>query len=236
VARRYWKSGGDPLGANAAIEPYAFPSFTIVGIVADTKDWFTGATDATVYVLNDQMPQWSFELVVRTAGDPGKALAAVRAQAQGVDRTQPVYDAKTMEQLFDEQLSGVRLSTWMMGVFAAIALVLAASGVYGVISYSVARRTHEIGIRIALGAVVSEVRRLIVTQAMRPVLAGIALGTAAALALTRIMSNALYGVVALDPATFAGVLLLLAASAFIAGYIPARRASAVDPVVALREE
>jgi putative ABC transport system permease protein len=121
-------------------------------------------------------------------------------------------------------------------VFAAIALVLAASGVYGVISYSVARRTHEIGIRIALGAAVSEVRGLIVTQAMRPVLAGIGLGTAAALALTRIMSNVLYGVVALEPATFAGVLLLLAASAFIAGYIPARRASVVDPVVALREE
>jgi putative ABC transport system permease protein len=236
VARHYWKSIGDPLGANATITPYNFPLFTIVGIVGDTRDWFTNDPDMTVYVLNDQMPQWNLQLVVRTYGDPAKALAAVRVQAQGGDRSQPIYDAKTMEQQFDEQLSGVRLSTWMMGVFALIALVLAASGVYGVVSYSVARRTHEIGVRMALGAAAGEVRRQIVAQALRPALVGTIFGIAAAVVLGRVMSSALYGVVALEPGTFIGVGLLLGASALLAGYIPARRASAVDPVVALREE
>jgi len=124
----------------------------------------------------------------------------------------------------------------MMGVFALIALVLAASGIYGVVSYSVARRTHEIGVRMALGAAAGEVRRQIVAQALRPALAGTVLGIAGALVLGRVMSSALYGVVTLEPGTFVGVGLLLAASALLAGYIPARRACAVDPIVALREE
>ncbi|MBP1598288.1 MAG: hypothetical protein H6Q05_3665 [Acidobacteria bacterium] len=236
VARRCWQSPGDPIGALAAIEPYDFPQFTIIGIVGDTRDWFSGAPEPTVYVVNDQMPQWNVQLVARTAGDPAKALGAVQTQAQGQDRTQPIYDAKTMDQLFDEELSGVRLSAWMMSVFAMIALVLAASGVYGVVSYSVARRTHEIGVRMALGAAGADVRRQIVREALLPAFVGIALGTAAALALTRIMSSVLYGVVALDTGTFAGVGLLLAASAFVAGYLPARRASAIDPIAALRDE
>jgi len=236
VAKRRWQSSGDPVGANATIEPYSFPRFTIIGIVGDTRDWFTGEPEPMVYVLNDQMPQWDFQLVVRTTVDPAKALAAVQAQAQGLDPTQPVYDAKTMDQLFDEQLSGVRLSAWMMGVFAMVALVLAASGVYGVVSYSIARRTHEIGIRMALGGAAADIRRQVVKEALLPAFTGIALGTAAALALTRVMSSVLYGVVALQPGTFAGVGLLLAASALVAGYLPARRASSIDPTVALRAE
>ncbi len=236
AARHYWKAPGDPLGANAAITPYRFPLFRIVGIVGDTRDWFSGEPDTTVYVLNDQMPQWSMQLLARTDGDPAKALPAVRSQAQGGDRNVPVFDVKTMEQRYDEQLSGVRISTWMMTVFAAIALALAASGVYGVVSYTVARRTHEIGVRMALGAAAGEVRRHIVFRALRPALLGIAAGIATALALGRLMSSALYGVVALTPATFAAVGLTLGVSALIAAYIPARRASAIDPVVALRDE
>ena len=227
VARRCWQSPGDPVGANATIEPYDFPQFTIIGIVGDTRDWFTGEPEPTVYVLNDQMPQWSMQLVVRTAGDPAKALGAVQSQAQGLDRTQPIYDAKTMDQLFDEELSGVRLSAWMMSVFAMIALVLAASGVYGVVSYSVARRTHEIGIRMALGAAAADVRRQIVREALLPAFVGIALGTAAALALTRIMSSVLYGVVALEAGTFAGVGLLLGGFGFCRR-IPPRPARLLD--------
>jgi putative ABC transport system permease protein len=124
----------------------------------------------------------------------------------------------------------------MMTVFAGIALVLAASGVYGVVSYTVASRTHEIGVRMALGAAAAEVRRQIVIQALRPAFMGIVTGTATALALSRLMSSALYGVVPLNPATFATVGLILAASALLAAYIPARRAAAIDPIVALREE
>jgi putative ABC transport system permease protein len=236
VARYFWKAPGHPIGATAEIRPYAFPQFTIVGIVGDTRDWFTAAPDRTVYVLNDQMPQWGLQLAVRTYGDPVKALAAVRAQARGGDNSLAIYDAKTMEQQFDEELSGVRISTWMMSVFAAIALVLAASGVYGVVSYSVARRTHEIGVRMALGASGSEVLHHIIAQALRPVLTGAALGLPAAMALTRLMSSALYGVVELTPVTFIGVGLILVLSAVIAGYIPARRATKVDPTVALRYE
>jgi putative ABC transport system permease protein len=236
VAQHCWQALGDPVGASASIKPYDFPTFTIVGIVGDTRDWFTHAPEPTVYVLNDQMPQWSMQLVVRATGDPAKALGAVQAQAQGGDRSQPVYDAKTLNQLFDEQLSGVRMSAWMMSVFAAISLVLASSGVYGVVSYAVARRTHEIGIRLALGAEARDVRRQVVLQALLPASAGIALGTSAALALTRIMSSVLYGVVALEAGTFVAVGLILAAAAFVAGYIPARRASSINPVVALREE
>jgi ABC-type antimicrobial peptide transport system permease subunit len=141
-----------------------------------------------------------------------------------------------MDQLFDEELSGVRLSAWMMGVFAVIALVLASSGVYGVVSYSVACRTREIGIRMALGAEPGGVRRQVVNHALRLAAVGIAIGMAAALSLTRIMSSVLYEVVALQASTFVGVGLLLSASALIAGYIPARRASSVDPLVALRDE
>lgn len=236
AARRSWPSPGDPVGASATIKPYGLPIFTIIGIVGDTKDWFSGEPDPTVYVLNDQMPQWGMQLVARTIGDPAKALGMIQAQAQGGDRTEPIYDAKTMLQLFDEELSGVRLSAWMMGVFAVIALVLASSGVYGVVSYSVACRTREIGIRMALGAEPADVRRQVVMHALQLAGVGIAIGTAAALALTRVMSSVLYEVVALEAGTFVGVGLILAVSAFIAGYIPARRASSVDPIAALRDE
>jgi putative ABC transport system permease protein len=236
AARRSWQSPGDPVGASATIKPYGFPIFTIIGVVGDTRDWFSGEPAPTVYVLNDQMPQWGMQLIARTIGDPAKALGMIKAQAQGGDRTEPIYDAKTMDQLFDEELSGVRLSAWMMGVFAVIALVLASSGVYGVVSYSVACRTREIGIRMALGADPTDVRRQVVMHALQLAAVGIAIGTAAALALTRVMSSVLYEVVALEAGTFVGVGLLLAGSAFIAGYIPARRASSVDPLAALRDE
>jgi putative ABC transport system permease protein len=236
VAKRYWNAPGNPVGANATITPYAFPLFTIVGVVGDTRSLFSGTPEPRVYVLNDEMPQYGLQLVARTYGDPGKSLAAVRAAALGGDRSQPIYNATTMEQHFDDQLSGGRISTWMMGVFAGIALVLAASGVYGMVAYSVAQRTHEIGIRMALGATASSVRRQVIAQALRPALIGTATGLAAAVALMHLMSSALYGVVALEPGTFIVVGLLLASSALIAGYIPARRATKVDPVVALRDE
>ena len=142
----------------------------------------------------------------------------------------------TMEQLLADSSALRRFQTWLFGLFAAVALVIATVGIYGVISYAVSRRTHEIGIRMALGAQAGDVLRMVVRQGMSLTLIGVALGLAAALALTRVMKNLLFNVSATDPATFALIALLLVAVALIASYIPARRATKVDPLVALRHE
>ena len=142
----------------------------------------------------------------------------------------------TMEQLLADSYAPRRFQTWLFGLFAALALVIATVGIYGVISYAVSQRTHEIGIRMALGAQVGDVLRMVASQGMRLALIGVALGLAAALALTRIMKNLLFNVSATDPATFAVIALLMMAVALIASYVPARKATKGDPLVALRHE
>ena len=175
-------------------------------------------------------------LVIRTQGDPTSIIAAVRREVQAIDPNQPVAEVKTLEQWVDTSVATPRYRTMLLGLLALLALVLAATGIYGVMSYSVAQRTHEIGVRMALGARQLDVLKLVVRQGMGLVLIGVALGLLSAIALTRVMSSLLFGVGARDPLTFVVVAMVLSLVAFVACYLPARRATKVDPLVALRYE
>jgi putative ABC transport system permease protein len=174
-------------------------------------------------------------VMVRTTGDPLMLAPAVREQVSAVDKDQPVA-VTTMEQIFADSVGGQRFNMLLLSIFGALALAMAIVGVFGVINYSVAQRTREIGIRIALGAQRRDVLRLIVGQGMILASAGVGLGVVGAFALTRLISGLLFGVSPTDPATFMAVSLLLAGVALVASYIPARRAMNVDPIEALRRE
>jgi putative ABC transport system permease protein len=236
VARRFFTAPGDPLGASVILGGSGLPSLTLVGIVADTKDSFWGELQPAVYVLSTHLPRSSMQLLLRTAGDPLGVAATARAEVQALDPNQPIYALMSAEQNLRDLTAGVRTSASMMSVYAVLALLLAASGIYGVISCSVAQRTQEIGVRIAVGAETRDVLRLVVGESFLVTSIGLTLGLAAAWGLTRLMSSLLYGVIAVDAWTFLGVSLLLATAAFLAAYLPARRAAKVDPMVALRCE
>jgi len=175
-------------------------------------------------------------LLVRTAADPLSMVSAVRSQVQAIDREVPVFNVSTADQILAESLARRQFNMLLLGSFATVALLLAAVGIYGVMSYAVTQRTHEIGIRMALGAQAREVLWLVVRQGMSLTLIGVAAGLVAAFALTRVLKNLLFSVSTTDPATFAGIALLLVGVAFIASYLPARRATKVDPLTALRHE
>ena len=174
--------------------------------------------------------------VIRATSDPASIAASVRRELQAIDPRQPVYNVEPMKRLFSASIAERRFNMLLLVVFAALAALLAASGIYGVISYSVAERTREIGIRLALGAQGSDVLKLITRQGMKLVFIGIALGLLASFALTRLMKSLLFGVNATDPLIFGIVMLMLALVALLACYIPGRRATKVDPLVALRCE
>jgi putative ABC transport system permease protein len=161
---------------------------------------------------------------------------AVRAQVSALDRNVPVSQIKTLRRMIDERISPKRLMTWMLGVFAAAALLLAAVGIYAVMSYAVAQRTHEIGVRLALGAQTRDVLTLVIRQGLKLTIIGMAFGLAGAFALTRALSFFLFGVTATDPITFIGLSFILACVALVACYVPARKAAKVDPMIALRYE
>jgi putative ABC transport system permease protein len=184
--------------------------------------------------LQDAFSNSSF--VIRTTGEPGALAAAVREAAQDVDRGQPVSDIRTMNNIVSDSVTQPRFNVTLLGVFGVIALVLSAAGIYGVTAYTAAQRTHEIGIRMALGARASDVLRLVMRQGLAPAITGLAIGLAAAIGLTRLMKSLLYGVSATDPLTFAVLALLLSGVALVACYFPARRATKVDPMIALRCE
>ncbi|HEX7955639.1 MAG TPA: ABC transporter permease, partial [Pyrinomonadaceae bacterium] len=234
MARRFWPDE-DPLGKRLRIGEN--PWRTVVGVVSDVKNDGLGAeSKPEMFYPLAQSPLPFMTLVVRSDADPAALVAAVRGAVREVDKEQPVYDVKTMEQRVAESVSPQRLTALLVGLFAALAATLAAVGIYGVISYTVTQRTHEIGVRVALGARGVDVLRLVVGQGMRLVLAGVGLGLVGALALTRLVSSFFFGVSAADPAVYGGVSLLLLAVALLACLVPARRAAKTDPMVALRYE
>jgi putative ABC transport system permease protein len=193
----------------------------------------------TIAIMNPTATQGRasyISLMVRTRVRPEALAEAVRKTVWSLDPDQPILQMGAMQARLDEFYAPRRFNMLLFGVFALIALLLAAAGIYGVLAYTVAQRTHEIGIRIALGAQPRDVLWLIVRQGLALTLIGVALGAAAALALTRVLQNLLYGVSATDPATFAGIALLLVGVAFITSFIPARRATKVDPLTSLRHE
>lgn len=178
----------------------------------------------------------SMTLVVRADSDPLRLAPAIRSQVPGVDPHLPVYDVQTMERRLDASMAPRRVNLLLISAFALRALTLAAGGVYGVLACAVTQRTHEIGIRIALGARAADVLKLLAGQGIRPVVAGVALGLSGAWALTRVMAGLLSGVSATDPLVFAGAAVLVAVVALIASYIPARRALPINPTEALRHD
>jgi putative ABC transport system permease protein len=236
-ARRYFREQ-DPIGQQVTFDgPQNARArwITIVGVVADVKQHYAMETEVypAIYVPR-ALP--SMTIVARARDNPLSLLSAVRAEVRKLDRDLPVYNIRTLDQALGATLEPERFTALLLSVFAAVALALAAVGIYGVMSYAVSQRTHEIGIRMALGARRSDVLMMVIGQGMRLTLIGMALGLAAALALTRVMKNLLFEVSAADPATFALIALLLVSVAFIASYIPARRATKVDPLQALRHE
>ena len=225
---------GNPLGHRIHI----FNSwYSIVGVVGSTRHLpLTAEPSAEVFASYLQQPFWNMMLIVRANSDPSSLAASVRGKVQEVDSNQPIFDVVTMEQRFSKAVAPQRFNALAMAILAIMALILATVGSYGVIAYSVARRTHEIGIRMALGAEKRDVLRMVVGQGLKLTLVGVAIGIAGSLALTRFVSSLLYGVKPTDPLTFIAVSLILIAVALLACYVPARRASKVDPMVALRYE
>jgi putative ABC transport system permease protein len=237
MARQYWP-GEDPIGKRVVIDMTdpLVPS-EIVGVVGDVKhEGLDKEVRAMAYWPHPQLPYPFMNLVIRTQSDPAGLVAAVEREVQAIDKDQPITDVHTMEELLSESVSRTRFSTFLLSIFAAVALVLAAVGIYGVMAYAVTQRTHEIGIRMALGAQASDVLKMVVGQGMILALIGVGVGLIAALALTRVISSLLYGVSATDPVTFGAIALLLAGVALVACLIPARKAAKVDPMVALRYE
>jgi putative ABC transport system permease protein len=245
MARRFWPNQ-DPIGKHLTMSFTPGKIRQIVGIVADVK--LTGldaaSSSATVYLPMGQTStspfgEWSpftMQLAVRTVSRPASLTSAVTAAIHSVDTDQPVVDVMTMDDLVDNSLSQRRFSMVLLAAFAALALLLAAVGIYSVLAFTVRRRVREIGIRVALGAEVKDILRLIVTEGMKPALIGLLLGVAGALALGKVLASFIYGIAAYDPLTFAAVATLLAAVALLASIIPAFRAARIEPIRALREE
>jgi len=235
---RYW-NGETPIGRRLrfggidSTEPW----LTVVGVVGNL---FTGNPDAPSFpqaiIPMHQNPRQGMGFVARPTGDPLALVPALRQQVWAVDPDQPLGDVRTLSQIFSDNLATFDTIITIFIVFAVFALIMASTGIYGVISFAVAQRTQEIGIRMALGAHGNEVMRMIGRQAMWLVGAGIAVGAAGAFVLSRILASAVPGMSAHDPWALGGVALVLGAAALVAIWIPARRAVRIDPIIALRQE
>jgi len=238
LAQRYWP-GEDPIGKRVSFDWRNGQRVwrQVVGVVNDVKhDGLETRVYPAIYVPLLQFPSLFGALVVRTRTDPSGLAGAIRREVMAVDKDVPVFRVQTMDRLISDSVSRRRFQMMLLAIFATVALALAAAGIYGVMMYSVSQRTHEIGIRVALGASSGDVLRLVLRQGLVLTVAGVAIGLISSLALTRVLSGLLYGVSAMDPATFLVFPSVLIAVALLACYLPARRATKADPMVALRYE
>jgi putative ABC transport system permease protein len=236
-ANRFWP-GDDPVGKRIKLgSSQQQPWITIVGVVGHIKHYDLNTEGREqAYFPYTQNTASSMFLAVRTSGDPTSMASSVRSAIWSIDSEQPVSQINAMESLVSNSVAQARFNTLLLGLFASIAMILAAVGVYGVMNYSVSQRTHEIGIRMALGAARRDILSLVLRQGITLAATGVGIGLAGAYLVTRLMESLLFGVSATDFTTFAGVALMLVLVAVLASYIPARRATRVDPIVALRYE
>ncbi|HXW08260.1 MAG TPA: ABC transporter permease [Vicinamibacterales bacterium] len=235
MARRYWGDARRALGGRVSIDRETRGWLTVIGVAADLRRADLKGTNPQIYTSADQVPQRAMTLMAR-AENPDALLGAARTELRAQDPDVPVSQLRTAEEAFDDEMSSSRILTGMFVSFAVLALALAASGLYGVISYSVSQRVQEIGIRMALGAVPTDIRRLVIRQTLVLLGTGCIIGLAGGAAVARLTSRLLYDVSASDPSTYFGVAAVLCLVALLATYAPVRRATRVDPLVALRAE
>ena len=235
TARRFWPNE-NPLGKR--FRPGTNnPLMTIVGVVGDVHAVSLDEEyGPAIYFSAAQLGFNSMQLVIHTNGEPETATSAVRSQINTLDKNLPIYNVRTMDSYVTDILGQPRFNAQLFSLFAIVALLLAATGIYGVISYSVTQRTPEIGIRLALGAQIRDVLKMVIGQGLKLTLIGLGVGVVGALALTRLLNSLLFGISATDPVTFTGIPILLILVALLACWIPARRATKVDPLIALRYE
>jgi putative ABC transport system permease protein len=237
LAQRYWLNQ-DPIGQSISIEDLKKPKWLrVVGVVRDVRsEQLDAPLRGTLYFPHAQTPNASMAIVIRTVADPMQLVNAVRGQVLALDHDQPIFDVKTMEDRLSNSLGRRRFTVVLLSGFSLLAMMLAGIGIYGVMAYAVAQRTHEIGIRMALGAAERDVLGMVLGQGLRLVCIGLVAGLAGALLLTKLMSTLLYGVSPDDPPTYAAVSAALIMVAIAASYFPARRAIRIDPINALRYE
>ncbi len=240
LARRYFPNQ-DPLGKRIrpgySVDERGWLMREIVGVVSDSKHVsLREAPPPNIYLPHSQIPRPAMTLVVRAANDPHGLIGAAQNEVHALDRELPVPNIKTLDEYLGAAVAEPKFDTMLLGLFAGLALLLTSVGLYGVMAYTGAQRTHELGIRMSLGAQSGDVLRLVIKQGMGLALLGAAVGIAGAVALMRTLKSWLFGVGPTDPLTFAAVALLLVGVALLACYIPARRATKVDPLVALRHD
>jgi putative ABC transport system permease protein len=238
-AKRYWPNE-DPIGKRIRIggPETDTPALEVIGVVGRVKMESLNQNSDRVqgYFAYNQVPQGSMTVVIKGASDPNQLISSVRNVVKTIDQDQPIYSPQTMDEIRAESVAGERLNLTLLSLFAGIALVLAIVGIYGVMSYSVTQRTHEIGIRMAIGARPRDVYKMILGHGMKLALIGVAVGLVIAFALTRLMATMLFGVEPTDVTTFTVISLMLITVALLACYLPGRRATKVEPTISLRYE